>query len=126
MFADLSGFTKLSETTDSQTLTDTINRYLSIIAKEVDESGGYVDKFIGDAVMAIWNAPAEREDHSLAAVEAALAIKRVVTEAAAKDRALGGVGFDIKIGINTGPATVGNVGSANRLSYSAIGVVSPN
>jgi adenylate cyclase len=76
--------------------------------------------------MAIWNAPAEREDHSLAAVEAALAIKRVVTEAAAKDRALGGVGFDIKIGINTGPATVGNVGSANRLSYSAIGVVSPN
>jgi len=121
MFADLSGFTKLSETTDSQTLTDTINRYLSIIAKEVDESGGYVDKFIGDAVMAIWNAPAEREDHSLAAVEAALAIERVVTEAASKDRALGGVGFDIKIGINTGPATVGNVGSANRLSYSAIG-----
>ena len=121
MFADLSGFTKLSESVDSTTLTETVNRYLSVIAEVVDESGGYVDKFIGDAVMAIWNAPAELEDHALVAVLSAQRIEQKILIIADVDRQKNIPGFDVKVAINSGTATVGNVGAKHRLSYSAVG-----
>ena len=121
MFADLSGFTKLSERVDSATLTKLVNRYLSAIAQEVDSSGGYVDKFIGDAVMAIWNAPAEIENHAAVAVMAAQKIEQQILIMAAMDTQENGLGFDVKAAINTGLATVGNVGAEHRLSYSAVG-----
>ncbi len=121
MFADLSGFTALSEVVDSRTLTETINRYLSAIAEVVDLSGGYVDKFIGDAVMAIWNAPADLDNHETSAVMAARNIERQILAMAATDMHENGRGLDVKIAINSGLATVGNVGAKRRLSYSAIG-----
>lgn len=121
MFADLSGFTALSEVVDSRTLTETINRYLSTIAEVVDLSGGYVDKFIGDAVMAIWNAPANLDNHETSAVKAAWSIERQILAMAAADMHENGRGLDVKIAINSGLATVGNVGAKRRLSYSAIG-----
>jgi len=121
MFADLSGFTKLSELVDSATLTKLVNRYLSAIAQEVDLSGGYVDKFIGDAVMAIWNAPAQIENHAAVAVVAAQKIEHKILTMAAMDKQENGLGFDVKVAINTGLATVGNVGAEHRLSYSAVG-----
>lgn len=121
MFADLSGFTALSEIVDSATLTRLVNRYLALIAEEVDKSGGYIDKFIGDAAMAIWNAPAALDNHGQVAARAAWAIDRAVAAAEAEDRAAGGTGFSIKIGVNTGQATVGNVGAPKRLNYTAVG-----
>lgn len=121
MFADLSGFTALSELVDGKTLTATVNAYLGVIAAEVERSGGYVDKFIGDAVMAIWNAPADLANHERAAVAAAVAIRDAVTAAAARDEAQGSPSFSIKVGVNSGSAIVGNVGSANRLNYTAVG-----
>lgn len=121
MFADLSGFTALSERVDGKTLTATVNAYLGIIAAEVERSGGYVDKFIGDAVMAIWNAPADLPDHERAAVKAAVAIRDAVEAAAAADEARGMPSFSIKVGVKSGPAIVGNVGAANRLNYTAVG-----
>lgn len=121
MFADLSGFTALSGELDPQRLMDVTNRYLSLIALSVDESGGYVDKFIGDAVMAIWGAPVEAPDHAVRAVRAAIGITaRVATERAA-DQTRGERGFSVKIGLNSGSATVGNVGASNRYNYTAVG-----
>ena len=121
MFADLSGFTALSEQVDGKTLTATVNAYLGVIAAEVERSGGYVDKFIGDAVMAIWNAPADLEDHERSAVVAAVAIRDAIAVAAARDDAEGLPSFSIKVGVNSGSAIVGNVGAANRLNYTAVG-----
>lgn len=123
MFADLSGFTALSEQVDGKTLTAIVNRYLSLIAAEVARSGGYVDKFIGDAVMAIWNAPADLADHEQAAISAAVAIRDAVAAEAARDREQDLPGFSIKIGLNSGSAVVGNVGSPDRLNYTAVGDV---
>ena len=121
MFADLSGFTALSERVDGKTLTATVNKYLSIIAREVEKSGGYVDKFIGDAVMAIWNAPADLPNHERAAARAAIVIRDRVDEAAAEDAENGLPNFAIKVGVNSGSAIVGNVGDENRLNYTAVG-----
>jgi len=121
MFADLSGFTALSERTDSKTLTATVNAYLGLIADEVGRGGGYVDKFIGDAVMALWNAPANLADHERAAARAAVAIRDAVDAAAARDAARGMPTFAIKIGLSSGSAVVGNVGSSERLNYTAVG-----
>lgn len=121
MFADLSGFTALSEQVDGKTLTTTVNRYLSIIAREVERSGGYVDKFIGDAVMAIWNAPAIHPDHERVAVRTAMAIRDAVAAAAEEDARNDLPNFAIKIGVNAGKAIVGNVGDENRLNYTAVG-----
>ena len=121
MFADLSGFTALSETIKAEELVSITNDYLQLIADEVDASGGYIDKFIGDAVMAIWGAPVTHHDHAIDAVGAALAIREKIAARAAKAKAKGDHSFDIKIGIYTGHAVVGNVGSENRLNYTAVG-----
>ncbi len=121
MFADLSGFTALSGTVGPERLMELTNRYLAIIAAAVDETGGYVDKFIGDAVMAIWGAPADEDDHAGRAAAAALAIAGRIARARADDRARGETGFSVKIGLNAGLATVGNVGAPKRYNYTAVG-----
>jgi adenylate cyclase len=121
MFADLSGFTALSGKLGPQALVETTNSYLKIIADAVDESGGYVDKFIGDAVMAIWGAPAADPDHPVHGVETALKIAGIVAEKRAAAIACGDHAFDVKIGVNSGPVVVGNVGSERRYNYTAIG-----
>ncbi|CAA7614588.1 putative Guanylate cyclase [Candidatus Terasakiella magnetica] len=121
MFADLSGFTALSARLEPAALMTVTNRYLDLITQAVDASGGYVDKYIGDAVMAIWNAPVAYADHPvravLAAMEAAAAIRSECDAAAAS----GLPGFAVKIGLNTGSAVVGNLGARRRFNYSAVG-----
>ncbi len=121
MFADLSGFTETSETLSSEELTAILNRYLDRISRVVQDHNGYVDKFIGDAVMAIWNAPAPVENHGLAAVEAAHDIASTVAELGDEDRAAGKPAFAIKVGISSGSATVGNIGASDRMNYTVIG-----
>ncbi|MEM7213635.1 MAG: adenylate/guanylate cyclase domain-containing protein, partial [Pseudomonadota bacterium] len=121
MFADLTGFTAASEVLESAKLVAILNRYLDAIAETVQENGGYVDKFIGDAVMAMFNAPADVDDHALRAVTAAQQIIRRVRKMAEDDAAAGEVHFDIKVGISTGSSTVGNVGSQDRVNYTVIG-----
>ena len=121
MFADLSGFTALSTKVSAEVLTQTTNEYLSYIVDSVDATGGYVDKFIGDAVMAIWGAPGPDEEHAIHAVRAALDAVNRIHEARMAAEARGAVGFSVKIGINSGPAVVGNVGTERRYNYTAIG-----
>jgi class 3 adenylate cyclase len=121
MFADLSGFTALSTQVSAQELVEVTNRYLARVTDAIESSGGYVDKFIGDAVMAFWGAPSHDEDHGPEAVAAALAIRDDIIRDQAEAQRDGRTGFDIKIGLYSGPAVVGMMGSPQRLNYTAVG-----
>jgi len=121
MFADLSGFTALSGKVAPEILTEVTNRYLGVMVEAVEATGGYIDKFIGDAVMAIWGAPAAAPDHADSAARGASRVRDAVMAARVADDARGLPGYSIKIGLNTGPAVVGNVGAPHRYNYTAIG-----
>ena len=121
MFADLSNFTTISDTMGPAELMELTNKYFKVIVDVIDEMGGYVDKFIGDSVMALWGAPAAVSNPQACALQSALLIKQRVQQlkshGAGKDLA----GFDVKVGISSGRAIVGNVGAPRRLSYTALG-----
>jgi len=121
MFADLSGFTALSSRVAPEALTDLTNRYLAYIVDAVEETGGYVDKFIGDAVMAIWGAPVPERAHAARGVQAAIDAVGRIDAARAAAAARGEVAFAVKIGVNSGSAVVGNVGTERRYNYTAVG-----
>jgi class 3 adenylate cyclase/CHASE2 domain-containing sensor protein len=121
MFADLSGFTRLSTKLPERELFSILNEYLDRCAGIVQRHGGYVDKFIGDAVMAIWNAPADMTEHPRQAVLAGLAMSRAVDEIREASAGKGRPGLKLKVAINTGPALVGNIGSRERMNYTVVG-----
>jgi adenylate cyclase len=121
MFADLSGFTVASTQMTPQELTSKVNRYFEYIVKPIDDTGGYVERFVGDAVMGMWGAPLADRRHAVNALRAALMIIDGVRRVREQDQARGENGFTIKIGINSGQAVVGNIGSENRYSYTAMG-----
>ncbi|TMG91064.1 MAG: adenylate/guanylate cyclase domain-containing protein [Betaproteobacteria bacterium] len=121
MFADLSNFTAISDTMPPAELMELTNRYFKVIVEVIDKMGGYVDKFIGDAVMAMWGAPASAADSAAQALESAFLIEQRVSELRSAAQGDDLSKFDVKIGIGTGPAIVGNVGTPRRLSYTALG-----
>ncbi len=121
MFADLSGFTALSGKVGPEELMAVTNEYLGIIVAAVEATGGYVDKFIGDAVMGVWGAPVANPDHAVAAARTALRAIDAVMRAKAEADARGKPGYALKLGLNSGPAVVGNVGAPQRYNYTAIG-----
>jgi adenylate cyclase len=121
MFADLSGFTVASAEMPPEQLTRRVNRYFGRVVKPVEKSGGYVDSFLGDSVLAFWGAPVSDAEHAVNAVRAAFEIVDAVGQEHERDKMQGGKGFTIKVGINSGPAIVGNIGSENHYSYTAIG-----
>jgi adenylate cyclase len=121
MFADLSGFTALSGRLAPEELMELTNLYLGLVVEAVETTGGYVDKFIGDAVMALWGAPLPDPDHAASAARGALRALAGVTRAKAEADRRGEPGYAIKIALNTGPAVIGNVGAAKRYNYTAIG-----
>ena len=106
LFADLSGFTALSGRVPPDHLVEITNRYLSLVVRAVEATGGYVDKFIGDAVMALWGAPTTDPDHALHAVESAMIAVERVEALHAEDASRGTVGFTVKVGVNSGAAVV--------------------
>jgi adenylate cyclase len=118
LFADLPGFTELTEQLGPD-VEPHLTSFLTLAVEAIHSQGGTVDKFIGDAVMAIWNAPNEVPVHAVRACRAAAAIRAAMhaLPAIAPDRSE----TRVRIGINSGIALVGNVGSAERLSYTAIG-----
>jgi class 3 adenylate cyclase len=117
LFADLRGFTSFSERSSPEQVVELLNRYFGIAAPLVLAQGGTVDKFVGDAMMALFNAPARQPDHALRAVRAALAMQAAIERIAAANP--GWPRF--RIGVNTGPALVGNIGSAELRNFTAIG-----
>jgi adenylate cyclase len=118
MFADLPGFTELTEELGAG-VEPLLTQFLTLSIDAIHAEGGTVDKFIGDAVMAIWNAPNDQSDHALRACRAAARISAALHAmpplAEKHDR------VRVRIGINSGTALVGNIGSTERLSYTAIG-----
>ena len=120
LFSDIRGFTTLSESRTPEQVVTLLNRYFDLQVAAIFEQGGTLDKFIGDAIMAFWNAPLSAPDHAVRAVRAALAMSRSL-EVFRQELGEFGQHFDIGIGIHTGPAVVGFLGSSQRLDYTAIG-----
>ena len=121
MFSDIRGFTTISENLDAQDLALFLNQYLSDMTGLVFEYQGTLDKYIGDAVMAFWGAPFEVDDHATSACNSALKMMRRVREMQRQWQAQGKPQLDIGIGLNSGVASVGNMGSALRYGYTALG-----
>ncbi len=113
LFTDVRGFTSLSEALPPKEVTKIMNEALTIQANAVQKYGGMVDKYIGDAMMAIFNAPLDQENHEELAIKTALQIKH--------DMKAAKLGIEIGIGLNSGQSVVGNMGSDSRFDYTAIG-----
>lgn len=121
LFSDIRGYTTLSEATTPQELVRILNRYFTAMTNEIMERSGVLDKYIGDAIMAFWGAPLEEPDQTDLAVGAALAMLERLAALNREFRAAGDPEIAIGVGIATGSALVGNVGSELRFNYTAIG-----
>lgn len=119
LFADIRGFTAFSERLDPEELVDTLNQYLSIAATSILMFEGTLDKFMGDAVMGIFNAPLRQEDHILRAVRAAITMRRAIEDF--HHGSEGEPSLNFGIGLHVGDVVVGNVGMSDRMDYTVIG-----
>ena len=121
MFTDLANFTTLSEQLTAEQTVDVLTGYFNAMTPIVHATGGTVDKFIGDAVMAFWGAPLPDPQHAEHAVRAAIAMQQAMQPLVADLTARGLPSIHMRIGLHTGRVVVGNVGSEQRFSYTAIG-----
>ncbi len=121
LFADIRGFTRIAESMDPQSLREYLNRFLTKMTEMVHRHDGTVDKYMGDAIMAFWGAPIEDPDQEDHAVSAALAMQQAVIELNEEFADRGWPALAIGIGVNSGTARVGDMGSQLRRTYTAIG-----
>lgn len=121
LFADLRGFTPLSETMSPHDLLTLLNRYLHRMSAEIEREGGVIDKYIGDEIMALFGAPVDMEDGPDRAVRAALGMRAALAELNREFVAEGRPPLAFGVGINTARVVAGNIGSARRLNYSVLG-----
>ncbi|MDY6852771.1 MAG: adenylate/guanylate cyclase domain-containing protein, partial [Thermodesulfobacteriota bacterium] len=123
LFSDIRGFTTISEKLDPEALVNLLNRYLTIMTDLVFKYDGLLDKYIGDAIMAVWGAPLAQPEHALLACRTSLdmmaELKKLQQALAEEDENI--PYLDIGIGLNTGPMVVGNMGSETRMDYTAMG-----
>ncbi|MBI3195261.1 MAG: adenylate/guanylate cyclase domain-containing protein [Ignavibacteriae bacterium] len=120
-FSDVAGFTSISEQLSPEELVQLLNEYLSEMTALVFKHDGTLDKFVGDAVMAIWGAPLPQRDHALRACKAALEMQEVIFEMNRRWKKEGKPELGARAGINTGDMIVGNMGGARRFDYTVIG-----
>jgi len=122
-FADIRGYTSFSESRDPQVIVEILNEYFSEAVENIVQHKGYIDKFIGDCIMAVWGVPMmPEEDDAIKAVSCAITIQELVRSAKRKFfRKNDASHLRIGIGINTGPLVAGNLGSIQRMDYSVIG-----
>lgn len=120
-FCDLLSFTSISEQLNPKQLNKLLNEYFTVMSEIIFKHGGTIDKYIGDAIMAFWNAPTEQEAHAQRSVEAALEMDIAIKELEKQFISRGWPGPKMGMGINTGQANVGNMGSKYRMTYTAIG-----
>ena len=120
LFSDIRGFTSLSENRSPEEVVALLNRYFTLQVEVIFRFNGTVDKFIGDCIMAFWGAPLDNPQHARDAVMAAIEMSKVLEKFKAEidDESLD---FDVGIGLHSGPAVVGSIGSAERKEFTAIG-----
>lgn len=121
LFSDMAGFTSISEKLDPERLAQFMNEYLGIISEEVLAQGGTLDKYVGDAVVAFWNAPLDTVDHAYRALAAAARIQEKMLGMSRDFERRFGIFPRTRIGVATGQAVVGNLGSSRRFAYTAVG-----
>ena len=120
-FSDVQGFTSISEKLDPAKLTELLNSYLSFMTDIILESGGTIDKYEGDAIIAFWNAPVDQTDHPARALGASLECQRKLAQQQNFFEEKFGFKLVTRIGLNTGYAVVGNMGSSKRFDYTMLG-----
>ncbi|MHB8054951.1 MAG: CHASE2 domain-containing protein, partial [Candidatus Aminicenantales bacterium] len=120
-FSDVAGFTSISEALGPAGLVALLNKYLTEMTDLILDSGGTLDKYEGDAIIAFWNAPLDAPDHALRAARTALACRARLAAIGPELEQKFGRRLQARIGLNTGPAIVGNMGSSRRFDYTAIG-----
>ncbi|HEV8458934.1 MAG TPA: adenylate/guanylate cyclase domain-containing protein, partial [Methylomirabilota bacterium] len=120
-FSDIRGFTSMSEKMTPEDVVTFLREYLTVMTEAVFTHGGTVDKYIGDAIMALYNVPFEAADHAAQAVRTALAFQERLKPLAERFTARYGGTLACGVGIHTGDAVVGTIGSEQRLEYTAIG-----
>ncbi len=123
LFLDIAGFTSLSEQYETEVMVEIMNNILSSITKIVIRHQGSIDKFIGDAVMAVWGAPIEIQDHAFKACQAAIEIQAMLDELSIKEKQSSGADISARIGINSGEVIAGNIGGSQRFDYTVQGNV---
>ncbi len=121
LFTDIAGYTSISDGMEPKELASLLNDYFETIVVPITKSGGTVDKFIGDALMAFWNAPDEQKDHADLAIKTALEIKKAIQDFNDKRIAKGEKPLVTRIGIHTGRVLVGNIGANERMNYTIVG-----
>jgi adenylate cyclase len=121
LFADISGFTTVSETKRPEEVAEFLSHFFSFAVESIFSYGGTLDKFIGDAVMAFFGAPIPQEDHADRAILSGLMLQRLVGEWNVEREQSGLPAVRIRVGINSGPAVVGNVGTEKRVDYTVLG-----
>jgi len=120
-FSDIRGFTSISEKLTPEELVHLLNEYLTEMTSIIINSQGLVDKYMGDAIMAFWGAPLDQPDHAELACESSLQMIKKLNELKKKWEKENIPAFDIGIGLNSGDAVVGNMGSSSRFDYTAMG-----
>ena len=123
MFTDIEGFSRISETLPPEVLTRRLSHYFEALGSAIATNNGTIDKYIGDSIMAYWNAPEPDEDHLAHACRAALQVAGASRHLAVKWHARGRPVFRTRIGVHTGPAVVGDVGTKERVNYTLVGTV---
>ena len=121
LFTDIADFTSITENMDPEQLMLNMSEYLQVTGVEILNLGGTIDKFIGDAIMAFWNAPNMREEHATIACEAALRARHASSRLNDRWAARGLPALRTRFGLHTGEVVVGNVGSEDRMNYTVIG-----
>ncbi len=121
LFTDVAGFTTMSEQMDAETLMFKVSDYFQELGLPVLQSSGTIDKFIGDAMMAFWNAPVAQEDHAIRACGAALQCRNVLAVMNHRWLETGGLPMPTRFGLHVGDCIVGNVGTSDRMNYTAMG-----
>jgi len=119
-FSDLAGFASISEKMTPAELVAFMNEYLSAMTDIVESKGGYVDKYIGDSIVAVFGAPADDSDHASNAARAALGCRACLDELNRDSAAFKGYDVAHRMGLNSGAALVGNIGSRRRFNYSVM------
>lgn len=121
LFTDIVGYTSLAEHLPAAETADLLNRHFALIGACVEAEGGTIDKFVGDSLMAFWNAPDPQPDHADRACRAACAIATAIRDDNAARRAAGQEPVRLRIGIHTGRMVAGNIGAPGRMNYTIVG-----